>query len=74
MMSSLSKRLMAGLAAGAVGVTMTACGGGGDTASGDFDGQIKVGVGQDDGWVLRLQAQHLPHPIGLGVLRNQGVA
>ena len=42
---SLSKRLVAGLAAATVGLTVTACGGGGggDTA-GDFDGEIKVGI------------------------------
>ena len=40
---SLSKRLFAGLAAASVGLTVTACGGGGDTA-GDFDGEIKVGI------------------------------
>ena len=43
MISSLSKRVLAGFAATAVGVTMTACGGG-DTAGGDFDGEIKVGI------------------------------
>ena len=44
MISSLSKRVLAGFAATAVGVTMTACGGGGDSAGGDFDGEIKVGI------------------------------
>jgi len=44
MISSLSKRVVAGFAATAVGVTMTACGGGGDSAGGDFDGEIKVGI------------------------------
>ena len=36
--------------------------------------QIEVGVRQDDGRVLGLEAQHLPHAVGLGVLGNEGVA
>ncbi|QEY32639.1 urea ABC transporter substrate-binding protein [Synechococcus sp. RSCCF101] len=43
---SLAKRVAAGFAATALGVTITACGGGGggDTAGGDFDGEVKVGI------------------------------
>ena len=44
MSSSLSKRLFAGMAAASLGLAVTACGGGGDSASGDFDGEIKVGI------------------------------
>ncbi len=43
---SFSKRLAAGLAATAVGVSITACGGGGDktTTSTDFDDTVTVGI------------------------------
>jgi len=44
MSSSLSKRLFAGMAAASLGLAVTACGGGSDSASGDFDGEIKVGI------------------------------
>ena len=44
MTSSISKRLLAGFAATAVGVSMTACGGGDSAGGGDFDGEIKVGI------------------------------
>lgn len=44
MTSSIPKRLLAGFAATAVGVTMTACGGGDSAGGGDFDGSIKVGI------------------------------
>ncbi|MFL0755162.1 MAG: transporter substrate-binding protein, partial [Prochlorococcus sp.] len=43
---SFSKRLAAGLAATAVGVSITACGGGGDktTTNSDFDETVTVGI------------------------------
>ena len=47
MKSSLSKRLIAGLAASALGISVTACGGGsggGSDSAGNFDGDIKVGI------------------------------
>lgn len=44
MTSSISKCLLAGFAATAVGVSMTACGVGDSAGGGDFDGEIKVGI------------------------------
>ncbi|MEC7738939.1 MAG: transporter substrate-binding protein, partial [Cyanobacteriota bacterium] len=42
---SFSKRLVAGFAATAVGVSITACGGGSDkTANTDFDDTVTVGI------------------------------
>ena len=47
---SLSKRIIAGLAATTLGISVTACGGGsgggggGGETAGDFDGEIKVGI------------------------------
>jgi urea transport system substrate-binding protein len=42
--TSLSKRLAAGFATAAIGVSLTACGGSGDYSGGNFDGEIKVGI------------------------------
>jgi urea transport system substrate-binding protein len=45
MSTSLSKRLFAGLAAASLGLAVTACGGGEETASsGDFDDTVTVGI------------------------------
>ena len=45
MSSSLSQRLFAGMAAAAMGLTVTACGGGDDSASNvSFDETVTVGI------------------------------
>ena len=46
MSSSLSKRLFAGLAAASLGLAVTACGGGEETAApaSDFDDKVTVGI------------------------------
>ena len=36
--------------------------------------EIEIGIRQDDGRVLGLQTEHLPHAVGLGVLGDESVA